>query len=372
MHNPLDVTGAALIDTSLFGDVISALAEDPNVGFVGAVMDLPMTDSPVNSPAVLDGIGAALGQAAIPGAFVETFGTTLKPQGAAVLAAHGLGYYLPSLRDAVGSLARIGRWSERVRVLAGRRAPAARPAVQVAVRRGQPLSEASARALLTAVEVPVVPGGLATDEDQAVKIAVELGGEVAIKVVSPDVAHKTDIGGVVLGVQGDDLVRAAYRRVRASVDGIDPVPRVEGVLVTAMRTGGIELLVGVVRDPSWGPVLAVGTGGVFVEVLRDARLLLLPAHEDDVRAAVLGLRSAPLLGGVRGLAPADIDELVRVITRIGELALSLGEDLEALEINPLRVDGATVEALDVLVSWRDGGALGEDGLVPVSLGEATS
>ena len=124
--------------------------------------------------------------------------------------------------------------------------------------------------------------------------------------------------------------------------------RVEGVLISPMRHGGTELLVGVVRDPQWGPVLAVAVGGIFVEVLRDVSLRVLPADADEVGRMLTELRGLPLLTGARGAMPADLDALAKVISGIGELACSLA-GLRALEVNPLWVRGNQIEALDVLV-----------------------
>ena len=119
-----------------------------------------------------------------------------------------------------------------------------------------------------------------------------------------------------------------------------------------MRSGGTELLVGVVRDPDWGPMLAVALGGIFVEVLKDSALTPLPVTPARARELIEGLRAAPLLSGVRGGTPADLDRIAEVVARVSDLALALGEQLESLEINPLRVDGATVEALDAVVTWK--------------------
>jgi succinyl-CoA synthetase beta subunit len=119
-----------------------------------------------------------------------------------------------------------------------------------------------------------------------------------------------------------------------------------------MRSGGIELLVGVVHDPDWGLVLAVGLGGIFVEILDDTALLRLPAARDDIHRSLESLRGAVILHGARGRPPADLDRVTDAITAIAELALALGDDLTALEVNPLYVNGSEVEALDGLVNWR--------------------
>ncbi|MEV4080219.1 acetate--CoA ligase family protein, partial [Nonomuraea fuscirosea] len=114
----------------------------------------------------------------------------------------------------------------------------------------------------------------------------------------------------------------------------------------------VELLVGVVRDPAWGLTLAVGLGGIWVEVLRDTALRVLPVDAAEVRAALAELRGRALLDGVRGGQPADLDAVADVVTRIAAFAGSLGDALESLEINPLLVNGSHVEALDALITWR--------------------
>ena len=176
---------------------------------------------------------------------------------------------------------------------------------------------------------------------------------MSVKVVSPQVTHKTDIGGVRLGVPPDEAeVTAAYTAVTAAAAAAVGGAAVEGVLVSPMRRGGTELLVGVVADPLWGPMLAVALGGVFVEVLKDSVLAPLPLSQQRARQLLGRLRGRAVLEGVRGSAPADLDALAAVIARIGDLALALGADLAALEVNPLRVDGDVIEALDALVTWK--------------------
>ena len=119
-----------------------------------------------------------------------------------------------------------------------------------------------------------------------------------------------------------------------------------------MRSGGIELIVGVVRDPQWGPVLAVGLGGVWVHVADDTSLRLLPVGEDDVREMLDELRGSALLHGARGSQAADVGRLVETIVAFAQLAERLGPQLASIEINPLRVEGPVVEALDAAVVWR--------------------
>ena len=205
-----------------------------------------------------------------------------------------------------------------------------------------------ARRLLADAGVPVVPGGLAGSADEAVEIARRVGLPVALKICSAQITHKSDIGGVVLGLGSEAEVRAGYEKVRAAGQAV-PEASVDGVLVTPMRTGGAELLAGVTVDPAFGPVLAVGLGGIWVEVLNDTSLRLLPVDAAEVRRMLGELRGLPLLQGARGAAPASLDAVAEAIAGLGEVALTLDGSLRALEVNPLWVNGDQVEALDVLV-----------------------
>ena len=194
-----------------------------------------------------------------------------------------------------------------------------------------------------------MPGELVTSSEAAAAAARRLGYPVALRISSAQITHKSDVGGVALGLRTVAQLRAGYKRVSAAAAGAGLRTDVDGVMVTAMRTGGVELLAGVTVDPAFGPVLAVGLGGIWVEVLGDVALRVLPVGPDEVIAMLGELRGAPLLRGARGSAPADLDALARVIGGIADAALSLGDSLHALEVNPLWVDGDQIEALDVLV-----------------------
>jgi len=264
----------------------------------------------------------------------------------------GVRYVIPGLRQAVVALRNVAWWSEATRTGQAQAPPAAVPVPEAGRRQGR-WSEHAARALLAEAGIPVVPARLAGSADEAVKAAADLGGPLSVKIVSADIVHKSDIGGVRLDVPADeDAVRAAYQAVTAAApDGA----RIEGVLVSPMRRGGAELLVGVVPDPQWGPVLAVAIGGLFVEVLRDSALAPLPVTPGQAGRMLDRLRGRAVLNGVRGAAPADRDALTAVIARIGDLALALGDSLESLEVNPLLIDGDRIEALDAVVTWRENG-----------------
>ena len=172
-----------------------------------------------------------------------------------------------------------------------------------------------------------------------------------MKIVSADIPHKTDVGGILLAVE-TDAAPAAYDEIVAACARARPTAGLDGVLVSPMRPPGTELLVGVTRDPQWGLVLAVALGGVLVELLDDVVLEPLPVDVGLARTMLDRLRGAAVLRGVRGSPAADLDRVAEVIAGLGRLAESLGGDLDALEVNPLRVHGSDVEALDALLTWR--------------------
>jgi succinyl-CoA synthetase beta subunit len=195
-----------------------------------------------------------------------------------------------------------------------------------------------------------VPSVLAADPESAVHAAGTLGYPVVVKLAADGVEHKSDIGGVKAGLRSPAEVRAAYADVVSA--GLEAGAAVQGALVQTQRAGGIEVLVGVVTDPAWGQVLAVGLGGVWVEILRDTALQVLPVERDQILQALRNLRGARLFDGPRGTEKADLDAVADTIAAIAALAGRLGGRLEALEINPLLVRGSQVEALDALITWR--------------------
>jgi succinyl-CoA synthetase beta subunit len=201
--------------------------------------------------------------------------------------------------------------------------------------------------------VPYVPAVIATSAQTAVAAAQSMGYPVVLKVASEDIAHKTDVGGVRLMLQDAEAVSEAYDFIRTSVAKLAPEARIRGVAVSPMRPAGTELLVGIVRDPQWGLVLAVGFGGVMVEILKDSALRLLPVGPAEIRRMLESLKGIDLLTGFRGAEATDLDELAAAIFKISQVAVGLGDELEELEINPLRVSGNQIEALDALIRWKD-------------------
>jgi len=352
VQNPLDVTGAAIIDPSIFTRSIEAMSADPSIGVIGVVNGMPWIDNgrPYLAQMFVDAIGAGIQAARCPVAYINQVMQPVTGYTRAVMERGQIPYVIPGLRQAVVALRNVGWWSQSTRHADPVAAQSAITVPPSGRRRGR-WSEQAARQLLSAAGIPVVPGRLVSSADEAVKAAAEFGAPVVLKIVSPQILHKSDIGGVRLNVPADEqAIRDAYAAVATAAGPVDGA-RVEGVLVSPMRGGGTELLAGVVRDPQWGPVLAVALGGIFVEVLEDSALAPLPVTPGQARALLEKLRGRAVLHGSRGTTPADLDALAAVIARISDLALALGGELESLEVNPLRVDGTAIEALDAVVTW---------------------
>jgi acetate---CoA ligase (ADP-forming) len=353
VQNPLDVTGAAVIDPTIFTRSIAAMSADPSIGVVGVINALPWKESgqSYHGQKFVDAIGAGMRAASCPTAYINQVVQPVTDCTRASMEQGQVPYVIPGLRQAVVALRNLAWWSDVARAAAA--TPPEPEPVPVPVpseRRGQ-WSELQARRLLTDAGVPVVPGRLATSADEAVKAAAEIGGSLAVKIVCAEIVHKSDLGAVRLGVPAEDAaIREAYRAVTAAAASARAGAATD-VLISPMRTGGTELLVGVLRDPMWGPVLAVAIGGIFVEVLRDSALAPLPVTPAQARRMLGTLRGRALLDGARGRAPADLDALSALIARIGDLAVALGDELESLEVNPLWVDGAMAEAMDAVVTW---------------------
>lgn len=215
--------------------------------------------------------------------------------------------------------------------------------------------------LLESFGIPLAGDALTTSAAAAVRAADSFGYPVVMKVASPDVAHKSDAGLVRLDVGSPRQVREVYRELTERAQALVPTPRIEGIQVQQQLTDGAEMIVGLSRDPVFGQVLLVGTGGVFAEVLRDVAVRPLPVDRRDVEEMVASLRGAALLAGARGRPRADTKALVDIALAVAKLATACGDRLAELDLNPVvvRERGAGAVAVDSLVvasgAWRDAG-----------------
>jgi acyl-CoA synthetase (NDP forming) len=347
-HNPLDITGAAMARPTLYSDVTRIIGEDGQFAFVGVIGELPLSLETQSSTSHVTGVEIARGlrECGIKGALIQQNLRSITDYGRDYAADHGLPLVTGGLDHAVRAIGNLWSWSRGInKALPMRQQPV--PTTR------RPMGEYEMLAWLGAQGVPVIPQTVAGSRAEAVAFAQKIDGPVVLKILSPDIAHKTEVGGVMLNLSDDGAVGDAYDAIVRRVATAKPHARITGVLVSPMRGGGQELIVGIARDPSWGLVLAIGMGGVWVELLKDTQLRLLPVSDADIIAALGQLKSAALLNGYRGSTSADLAKVAAAVTAICNAALALGDDLYALEINPLRVDGDRVEALDALAIWRD-------------------
>src|SRR6266851_422257 len=285
--------------------------------------------------------------------------TTASAAAIATLAGAGIPCYtsMPSCARAIRALVDYGAFQQR---LARRSAaPPAPPAVRDEVSRGLAssgpvLTEVAAKALLARYGVPLPPEALAANEDEAVAAAVRIGGAVALKVQSPDILHKTEAGAVVLDLSGETAVRDGYRRVLARARAAHPDAKIDGVLVQAMARRGVDIILGMTRDPVFGPLLMVGLGGIHVEVLRDVAFAPVPLGNEEALALLDELKGAALLDGVRGEKPADKAALAELIVALSRFAADHADAIAEIDLNPVIVhaEGEGLSVVDALIVKR--------------------
>ena len=211
----------------------------------------------------------------------------------------------------------------------------------------QTLGERRARRILTACNIPVPRSEIATSADEAVDTAVDIGGSVVLKISSEDILHKSDAGGVKVGLEGEDEVRAGFEDIIESARAYDPDADIDGVMVQQMAPEGREVIVGMNRDPQFGPLIMFGLGGIYVELLKDVSFRTCPVSRRDAEEMVDEIQTAQLLKGFRGDEPADREALVDTILRIGQLSSQFPE-LTECDLNPLMVypEGDGIIAVD--------------------------
>jgi acyl-CoA synthetase (NDP forming) len=212
-------------------------------------------------------------------------------------------------------------------------------------------TEAGAKQALAAAGLPVLPEAVAATPLEAASHATAMGFPVVLKIISPDLPHKTEVGGVVLGLQDGEAVAEAAEAMLARVRQAAPHARIDGLLVAPMVTGGVELILGTTRDPVFGPVVMVGLGGIYAEILRDVAVRPPPVSPAEADAMLRSLKCFPLLDGARGAPRADIAAAAAAIAALSQFAAVHAAEIDAIDINPLlvRKEGAGAVALDALI-----------------------
>jgi acyl-CoA synthetase (NDP forming) len=327
--NPVDVTASVMSNATLFDRTLDVIADDPGVDLVIACFCV-LTGKDVDD--VVASLARVAERSGTPVIAVRTGADHLAPDAGAQMRAAGIPCY-PTPARAVRAAAALVQFSAE-------RSPSTAPARRAGGAE-RPVPSAGAgeqemKGLLAAAGIPVPGGRIAHSAPDAVDAVTEVGGLAVLKAVVPGLLHKSDAGGVLVGVTAGDA-GAAWEKV-ASLGG--------EVLVEEMVPGGVEALVGLSPSPL-GPVLTVGVGGVLTEVLHDVALRVLPVGREDVEAMLDETRLGTLLAGVRGAAPADRDALVETVLRVCEVARGWPQGFE-LDLNPVTVlaAGSGVRVLD--------------------------
>ncbi|HEY1623724.1 MAG TPA: acetate--CoA ligase family protein [Streptosporangiaceae bacterium] len=331
--NPLDVWGTGRDTQALFTECLSALAADPAVGAVALAVDLvPEFDGDASYPNAITTVAAATGK---PVVLLAGLSAAIDQAAAATLRADGV----PVLEGT-----RTGLLALRHLLHHGTapRAPASAPVDHA--RRERWIDGGDAFALLRDYGIPTVRALTATTRDEALEAASGIGYPVVLKTAEPGIAHKSEVGGVVLGLRDAAELTAAYDDLAARLGA--------RTLVCETAPPGTELLLGLARDQALGPLIVLGCGGIYTEIFSERTVLLPPVTREAAMAAIRGLRVAPVLNGARGQPVADLDAIAGAVSAMSALAAELGDVLDALDVNPLICGPSGVLAVDALAVPR--------------------
>lgn len=214
-----------------------------------------------------------------------------------------------------------------------------------------PIGERDAKLILRKAGLPMVEDALVKNARAAHEAVIALHGPAAMKIASPDILHKTEAGGVALHVH-EDLAVQTYNQLTANATHYDPDARIDGVLVSPMVNGGVEMILGAKIDPVFGPIVMAGLGGVFTEIFEDVSFRRAPCDEESAREMLEELHGVAMLKGARGNPPSDIDALAAAVTRLSVFAAARADEIESVEMNPVRAMPDGVLALDALIVKR--------------------
>jgi len=210
------------------------------------------------------------------------------------------------------------------------------------------LLEPEAKIVCMEYGIPVTRFKVALTQDEAVKFADQIGYPIVLKIVSPDILHKFDVGGVMLNLRGAVEVKDAYNRVLENVKRHTPDAKIVGVLVQEMAPTATEVIVGSTKDPQFGPALMFGLGGIFVEILKDVTFRIAPITESDAKEMITEVKAYPILKGYRGQPPADVDAIVKILMSTSQLVMDHME-IKELDLNPIMVYEKGAKTVDARI-----------------------
>jgi acyl-CoA synthetase (NDP forming) len=343
--NPLDITAQALVDSDLYRRTIPALLNEDRFGSL--VLAIILTDevtSNLKFPPILDALRTLRPTKPVIFASLDE-GARVPPGYVEQLRILGVPFF-PSPERALRALARLTDFAAHE----SRRKPessAVKPSVLVG---NGVLPEYQSKLVLAALGIPIPKGALARTLEEAKAIAAQIGFPIALKAQAADLPHKSDAGGVVLGLSDEAALAAGWLRLEQSVHAAKPELVLDGVLVERMGRPGIELIVGAENDPDWGPVLLVGFGGVLAEALQDVKLLPPELSVEAIIGELHTLKSGVLLRGFRGSPALDVRAAAEIVHALGSLVRA-NPAIQEIDINPVVVypEGMGAVALDALI-----------------------
>jgi acyl-CoA synthetase (NDP forming) len=343
--NPVDATAQVINDWSMFTKILGIVADEGNVDSV--ISFLAHTGT---TPGLMDRLKPALLEVRqrFPDR-VFILCARMPQELADAFTAIGFLMFEDPTRAiaAVAALARLGRGFSKI---SAQQAIEAQTAQRLP---SGPINEAEAKRLLGAAGIPFAPERVARTREEAMAAANEIGFPVVLKVLSPDIAHKSEAGGVVLNLRNAGEVARGYDAMMARVRERAPNARLEGALVARMIEGGVETVIGTKRDPIFGPVVMFGLGGVYVEVLKDVTLRLAPVDHATAKEMIRAIKGYPLLAGARGRPPANLDALADALVAMSRFA-ALHANVTSAEINPFIALPQGGVAVDALVTTDSG------------------
>lgn len=362
--NPVDLTGQAGLDW-YYNSVKFAFAHSWVDGLVVLYCETSMT----NPMEIAEGIYKAvaetglLGQKPITVSFV---GGKESEAAMAWMVEHGIPAY-DAPDKAVNAMAALREYARIRAMLAAPFQPyadvdeaAARAVIAAARARGCcSLTEVEAKQVFEAYGLPVAKTLLATSPDEAVALVEKVGGyPVVLKIVSHDILHKSDAGGVKVNIKDEASLRAAYQTILDNVRAYKPDARIDGIAVQHMAPWGTETIIGSINDPSFGPTAMFGLGGIFVEVLKDVTFRVAPVSEEQAYQMLLDIKAAPILAGVRGEAERDRRKLAEVLSRFSQMIYDLRDEISECDANPVLVyeAGQGVKVVDARVILKNNNA----------------
>ena len=349
--NPTDLTSAATGDQDFYRKALTTIAADPGVDVMIPIVPSPTKSNLLQTVEIMNQCGKQTALLWVGGCVDD------KDFKARDLISQGVVVY----RDATPCARGIRAAYDFGQYVAAQKSGALTPVRPAGIDQAlaqtrmqaldDKITEREAKQLLACYGLPVTQEALAENAAQAVSLAANIGGKVALKIDSPDIAHKTEAGGIRLGVEGAAAITEAYDAIVKSARQYAPQAKINGVLVQEMARPGVELMLGVIRDPVFGPIVVAGLGGIFVEVLKDIAYRAAPVTPAQANGMLDELRGVKLLDGVRGMSARDRDAVVDAIVRLSWFAHDFRDSVAEMDINPLMVyeSGVGARVLDALI-----------------------